>query len=190
MRTLGLSGRAPDHAAAKLTPERRRCAHATIRSTRGTCADLCFGIVLRVQWSLPGDDALRRCRVLGCRRFDAPVLPRTYASIAPPQLGRLRREVVAASGAAELIGGAILVPQARAFARVWSSPLSQRFTRPACTWRFGSPGSISLNRRDFDALRGQATPTAVVVNSLPSRPTTDPLSADSSYTAHRQVRRR
>jgi uncharacterized membrane protein len=48
------------------------------------------------------------------------VIPRTYGAIVPPQLGRWKREVVYASGVAELAGGlAVLHERTRPAARWW-----------------------------------------------------------------------
>ena len=46
--------------------------------------------------------------------------PRSYERIVPPPLTRYRRQVVAASGAAELLGAATVLPaRTRRFARWW-----------------------------------------------------------------------
>src|SRR3954447_4316182 len=48
------------------------------------------------------------------------VIPRTYGAIVPPQLKRWRREVVYASGVAELAGGLAVLPErTRPAARWW-----------------------------------------------------------------------
>ena len=46
--------------------------------------------------------------------------PRPYEAIVPPALAGRRREVVAVSGAAEIVGGAaVLLPATRRFGRWW-----------------------------------------------------------------------
>jgi uncharacterized membrane protein len=48
------------------------------------------------------------------------VIPKTYAAIVPPQLKRWKREVVYASGVAELAGGVAVLPErTRTAARWW-----------------------------------------------------------------------
>src|SRR5205823_5885464 len=48
------------------------------------------------------------------------VIPRQYEAIVPSALGKWRKELVVASGAAEIAGGAmILAPRARRFGRWW-----------------------------------------------------------------------
>ena len=48
------------------------------------------------------------------------VIPRQYEAIVPPSLARWKREVVVASGLAEMAGGAAILPdRTRRFARWW-----------------------------------------------------------------------
>jgi uncharacterized membrane protein len=48
------------------------------------------------------------------------VIPRQYQAIVPPYLGRWRRELVAASGVAEIAGGVAVIPdRTRRGARWW-----------------------------------------------------------------------
>jgi uncharacterized membrane protein len=48
------------------------------------------------------------------------VVPRQYEAIVPPRIARWRREVVVASGVAEIAGGAAILPEStRRFARWW-----------------------------------------------------------------------
>jgi uncharacterized membrane protein len=48
------------------------------------------------------------------------VIPRQYEAFVPPRLGPWRREIVAASGVAEIAGGVAVLPgQTRRWARWW-----------------------------------------------------------------------
>ena len=64
------------------------------------------------------------------------VIPRQYEAIVPPPLARWRKEIVVASGAAELAGGLAVLPEGtRRAARWWLPAHWWPSTRPTSTWR-------------------------------------------------------
>ena len=64
------------------------------------------------------------------------VIPRQYEAIVPPRLARWKKEVVVASGLAEIAGGLAILPDAtRRGARWWLLATLSRSTRRTSTWR-------------------------------------------------------
>ena len=64
------------------------------------------------------------------------VIPRQYEAIVPPAIARWKRELVVASGVAELAGGLAVLPErTRRGARWWLQPRWWRSIRPTSRWR-------------------------------------------------------